>query len=87
MRHVPIAEFKDRLSEMVAAVAEEGAISITRHGREVARLIPPEMDVVERRRQAFTALASVRNEMKAEGIPATTRAEIADWIAEGRNRG
>lgn len=87
MRHVPIAEFKDRLSEMVAAVAEEGSISITRHGREVARLIPPEMDTVERRRQAFTALATLRDQMKADGIPPVTRADVANWIAEGRNRG
>lgn len=84
MRHVPIAEFKNRLSEIVAAAQGGEAFVITRHGREVARLTPPEHDVVEERRQAFADLAAMREGMRRRGVPTTTREEVRAWINEGR---
>ena len=38
MRHVPIAEFKDHLSELVAAVEAGDEIVITRHGRAAVKV-------------------------------------------------
>jgi prevent-host-death family protein len=84
MRHVPVAEFKDRLSEFVVAAEAGERFVITRHGREVARLVPVDDDVFERRRQSLEGLARMREEMRARGVPPTTQEEIRAWVNEGR---
>lgn len=87
MKHVPIAEFKDRLSEYVAAAEAGEEITITRHGRTVARLVAPEEDqesIIAQRRAALADLAKLREELRARGMPPTTREEIKAWINEGR---
>lgn len=87
MKHVPIAEFKDRLSEYVAAAEAGEEFTITRHGRTVARLVAPEEDqqaIVAQRRAALAGLAKLREELRAKGVPPTTQAEIREWINEGR---
>ncbi|PAX06869.1 type II toxin-antitoxin system Phd/YefM family antitoxin [Sphingomonas lenta] len=87
MRHVPIAEFKDRLSEYVAAAEAGEEVVITRHGRTVARLVAPEEpqeDVVARRRAVLANMARLREELRARGFPAATPEEIREWINEGR---
>lgn len=83
MRHIPIAEFKDRLSEVVAAAEAGEDIMITRHGRDVARLIGAEHDRVARRRAAMAGLFKLRENLRAEGVGAT-RDEVRAWIDEGR---
>lgn len=87
MKHVPIAEFKDRLSEYVAAAEAGEEFTITRHGRTVARLVSAEEDeqaVVARRRAALAGLAKLREALRAKGVPPTTREDIREWINEGR---
>lgn len=87
MKHVPIAEFKDRLSEYVAAAEAGEEFTITRHGRTVARLVAPEEPheaIVARRREAMAGLAKIRAELRAKGVPPTSREEIRAWINEGR---
>lgn len=86
MRHIPIAEFKDHLSEFVAAAAQGEEIVITRHGRATARLLPAEEPVEERRRRAHDALKRMtqsRERMRLEG----RKVSVEEWIAwknEGR---
>lgn len=41
MRAVPVVEAKSHFSALLAAVEAGEEIAITRHGRPVARLIPP----------------------------------------------
>ncbi len=84
MRHVPIAEFKDRLSEIVAAAEAGEDIVITRHGRDVIRLVAVEQDVAARRRAAIEAMTTLREELRAKGV-SVTREDVRDWIAEGRS--
>jgi prevent-host-death family protein len=85
-RHIPIAEFKDHLSELIAAVEGGDEIVITRHGKAAAKVVPVKESIEERRRQAREALermAEHRERMRAEGR--TVR--IDEWIAwknEGR---
>jgi prevent-host-death family protein len=84
MRHVPIAEFKDHLSELVAAAAGGEEIVITRHGKIAARLVPP--DSAERRKRVEAAIERIREHqkrMRAEGRTATIE-EIIAWKNEGR---
>lgn len=39
---MPIHELKDRLSSVIATVAQTGEeVEVTRHGKVVARLVPP----------------------------------------------
>ena len=83
MRHVPIAEFKDKVSEIVAAAEDGEDITITRHGREVVRLIGIEQDRMARQRQAVEALYAVGQEVLRKHGP-TTAEERRAWIDEGR---
>lgn len=86
MRHVAIAEFKDRLSELVAAAAAGEEIVITRHGKATARLVPTEEAVDQRRRRAEVALARMaesRERMLAAGYRASPE-EWIEWKNEGR---
>ena len=86
MRHIPIAEFKDHLSELVAAAAAGEEIVITRHGKAAAKLIPLE-DALEvrrkRAREALRGMEQARERMRAEGRTATMD-EIIAWKNEGR---
>jgi prevent-host-death family protein len=83
MRHVPIGEFKDKVSEYVAAAEAGDEIVLTRHGREVARLTSTDAARLARQRAAVDALYALGQEIKAKHGP-TTAAEIREWIEEGR---
>ena len=85
-RHVPISEFKDHVSELVAAVEGGEVIVITRHGRPAAHLIAPPIDRNERRKRtqnAFATLAEIRAQQKSKGMVSTI-AEMIEWKNEGR---
>jgi prevent-host-death family protein len=85
MRHVAIAEFKDKLSEYVAAVEAGEEVIITRHGKAAARVSPVGRRTEERRKQAFEALertAKTQERLRAAGY----RASPDDWI-EWKNEG
>ena len=74
MRQVPIATFKDRISEFIAAVARGEEITITRHGKAAARLLPPAESAdarSKRARDALERMARMRDRMRAEGRTAT----------------
>jgi len=72
-------EAKTHLPALLARVEQGEEITITKHGREIARLVPP----VKRRRtpeemEAFLA------DLRAHATGTTTREEIREWIDEGR---
>lgn len=83
MRHVPIAEFKDRVSEIVAAAEAGEDITITRHGREVVKLVGVEQERVERQRAALENLAKLRRKLYDEGVRISVD-ELIEWKNEGR---
>lgn len=85
MRHVPLATFKDKASEFIAAAERGEEIIITRHGKPAARLSTA-VDRGERERRAREALARLmahRQRMRAEGRTATVE-ELIAWKNEGR---
>jgi prevent-host-death family protein len=85
MRHVPIAELKDHISEFIAAVEAGDEIVITRHGKAAARLVPV-VDREQRRQRAVAAadrLKQMREKMRRERRTVTLQ-EITDWKNEGR---
>ncbi len=83
MRHMPMAEFKDKMAETIAAAEAGEDIVITRHGRQTVRLVPVEEERRIRQRAAVEGLIALGEEIRSKQGP-TTRAEIRDWIDEGR---
>lgn len=83
MRHVPIAEFKDKLSEVVSAAEAGEEIVITRHGRDIVKLVPVVQDVPTRRRAAIAGILKLREELRAKGVRIGAE-ELIEWKNEGR---
>ena len=85
MRHVPIAELKDHLSEYLASVESGEVLVVTRHGKIISRISPPD-NSDERRSRAEAAAQRIREHiarMRAEGRTSTNAERIA-WKNEGR---
>ncbi len=86
MRHVAIAEFKDHLSEFIAAVEAGEELILTRHGKAAVRITAADEAIESRRQRARAALSEMkkhRDRMRAEGRTATIEEMIA-WKNEGR---
>lgn len=83
-----VFDAKSRFSELIDRAERGEEIIVTRHGRVVARIAPPE-DVAAPMRTAKEAEAVVerfralRDDIRATGGP-VTRAEIRAWIREGQ---
>lgn len=80
MPHVALFEAKNRLSELVDRVLAGETIEITRHGKVVARLAPPE-DAASRQRSAMDAIA--RLQAASQGV-SLGRLKSRDLIRDGR---
>ncbi|WP_353203969.1 type II toxin-antitoxin system Phd/YefM family antitoxin [Sphingomonas sp.] len=83
MRHVPIAQFKDKMSEIMAAAEAGEDVVITRHGRDYMKLVPVEEDRMARQRAAIAGLLELREELRAKGVRVSPE-EIIAWKNEGR---
>lgn len=83
MRHVPIAQFKDKMSEIMAAAEAGEDIMITRHGRDYMKLVPVEADRMARQRAAVDAMYDLREQLRAKGVRVSAD-EIIAWKNEGR---
>jgi prevent-host-death family protein len=84
-RHVPISEFKDHASELVAAAENGEEIVITRHGKPAVLLGPikaPERDP-QIAAAAMERILARREAMRANGMTATAEEWIA-WKNEGQ---
>jgi prevent-host-death family protein len=84
MKHVGIFEAKTHLSSLLDEVEKGGEITITRHGKPVAKLIQATATLakeeVAARKQALRELRAMARETKLN----PTIDEIKDWINEGR---
>jgi prevent-host-death family protein len=85
VRHVPIAEFKNHLSELIAAVEAGDEIMITRHGKAAVKIVPAkdEHSLRRQRQQAVERIRAHMEKMRAEGRTATIE-ELIAWKNEGR---
>ena len=70
MRTVSLAEAKAHLSELLNTVEAGEEILITRHGRAIARVSPPEK---QKRPLPFKRLADLRNTLPAWTEPSANR--------------
>jgi prevent-host-death family protein len=83
MRHVAVAAFKDRVSEFIAEAQAGEEIIITRHGKEAARLLPPEIDKAALRKEAVTKIRAFRASIQGK-YEAVTSEDIRHWLEESR---
>ena len=80
MREVGTLEARNSLSALLELVEHGEEITITRHGRPVARLVPAKVRDVEKARQAARDLLDMRKEVRPDPEGLTIR----DYIEMGR---
>jgi prevent-host-death family protein len=80
MKTVGAFEAKTHLSRLLEEVAGGEEVLITRHGRAVARLLPPEPNSAEGRRAALDRLREFRRSKHLQGL------SIQALRDEGRQR-
>ncbi|AVT80691.1 type II toxin-antitoxin system Phd/YefM family antitoxin [Rhodopseudomonas palustris] len=84
MKQVGIFEAKTHLSSLLDEVENGAEVTITRHGKPVARLVQAtselSADTIARRRQAIRNLRSLARDLKLN----PPHDEIKSWINEGR---
>lgn len=69
MRTIQAAEAKAKFSALLTAVERGEAIDITRHGKTVARLVPPEpIDLEARRERAIAWILENKRSGRKTGI-------------------
>jgi prevent-host-death family protein len=86
MRQVPIAAFKDRVSEFIAEAQTGKEVIITRHGKPAAKLVPITPSAEEQKKAktiAIDRLAEIRAELRERRMTATID-EMIGWKNEGR---
>jgi prevent-host-death family protein len=85
MKHVGIFEAKTHLSSLLDEVEKGGEVTITRHGRPVARLVQaetgPSPEEIAKRRKAIEELRAMA---RKRGIT-VSHEEIKSWIEDGRH--
>jgi prevent-host-death family protein len=84
MRAIPVHEAKTRFSEMIAAVEQGEAITITRHGAPVARLVAigaASGTDPEQRQRVLGAMADLRR----LGADMEMACSLSDAIHNGRD--
>ena len=80
MRHVQSTEAKAQLARLLSDVERGETITITRHGKAIARLVPAAADEAQQRQAAVDALRAWRRTLPKTG---TTLEDILQWRHEG----
>lgn len=78
MRTVGIFDTKTNLSSLIDAVGRGESITITKHGRPVARLVPPDTVRQESVESVLDELFRIADEIGGEKV------DVLELIAEGR---
>lgn len=83
MSEVGIYEAKTHLPKLIERVQGGERITITKHGKPVAELIPLRLIDSETRRKAVDDLFKLREELRERGVH-ITKDDIITWKNEGR---
>jgi prevent-host-death family protein len=85
MKHVGVFEAKTHLSSLLDEVEKGGEVTITRHGKPVAKLVQATAEFspeeIERRRQAIARLRANARRINLN----VSHEEIKAWIEDGRH--
>lgn len=79
MERVGIYEAKAKFSDLVERVQRGGEVTITKHGKAVAKLVPPARGAKSGRVEAFAAIDRLRRELNV-----TEHFNLREIIEEGR---
>ena len=79
MERVGIYEAKAKFSDLVERVQRGGEVTITKHGKAVAKLVPAAGAGKSKRADAFAAIDRLRRELNV-----TKRFDLREVIEEGR---
>ncbi|HEU0082308.1 MAG TPA: type II toxin-antitoxin system Phd/YefM family antitoxin [Bradyrhizobium sp.] len=79
MKHIKSSDAKARFSELLDEVERGETLIITRHGKPIANLQPPDDVRRARARRAMEEVAAAR-----KTAPRVTVEEILQWHDEGR---
>jgi prevent-host-death family protein len=82
LREVAASEAKTKFGELLDAAERGETVTITRHGRPVARLVPDEEARRQRVAKALDAIEKLGKKVRKEHGP-TTIEEILAWRHEG----
>lgn len=84
MKHIGIFEAKAQLSSLLDEVERGGEVTITRHGKPIAKLVQASAelspDQIAKRKTAIRNLRTMARELKL----GATQEDIKEWINEGR---
>ncbi|UUP18541.1 type II toxin-antitoxin system Phd/YefM family antitoxin [Nitratireductor thuwali] len=80
MKTVPATEAKAKFSALLSDVERGEIVSITRHGRTIARMVPEESKRPEEVRRAVENIRKLRASLPKTGI---TIEEVLSWRHEG----
>lgn len=79
-KHIATTELKAKLSEILGDVERGETVSITRHGKPIARIIPEHHPTREKVQRAIEEMRRLRESGPKTGI---TLDEILAWRHEG----
>jgi prevent-host-death family protein len=82
LREVGAFEAKNKLGQLLDLVEQGEEVIITRHGREVARLVP--VRPIHNRKQARAAIQRIRERAELSKLGAFDWAEWKSYRDEGR---
>ncbi len=82
-KHVPMAAFKDRVSEFVAEAEAGDEVIITRHGKPAAKLVPVNVERKAMQREAVRKMLEVGNRVRARN-GGMSREELRQLLEESR---
>lgn len=82
MSEIGIYEAKTHFPKLIKRVQQGERITITKHGKPVADLVPTERKDRAAQREAVNDLLELRDELRARGV-SIKREEILEWIKEG----
>jgi prevent-host-death family protein len=83
MKHMGAFEAKTRFGELLDIVEAGEEVTISRRGKDVARMVPLRSDEVEKRKAAFARIMDLRAKLFADGVSFTTE-ELIELKNEGR---
>jgi prevent-host-death family protein len=81
---VPLAEAKNKLSELIDRVVRGEEVTITRHEKEVARLVPVNRRDPAEAREKIARFRKLRGKILLNPPGAKEKLTIRDLINEGR---
>lgn len=83
MKHVPVATFKDKVSEYIAKAQAGEEVIVTRHGKPTVKLVAVEDERRANHREAIRGLFEIGRAVYERHGP-TSPEEIRGWIEEDR---